>query len=356
VSVRAFLMIEMAEKKAHGPAQRTRAQEEVSMKAATKKRTTKSPEKTAPADKPKLPASAPSHLMVGRRRVDLSNLSKVLYPEVGFTKGQVVDYYLRIAPYMLPHLKSRPLTLKRYPNGVDQKFFYEKRCPSHRPDWVSTGDVWSKENNDYINFCLVQDAATLVWLANLACLEMHTLLSRMPKVDVPTAMVFDLDPGPPADILNAIRVGMWMREALDHFGLKSFAKTSGSKGLHLWVPLNTPVTFDQTKEFAHAVALLAEREHPKDAVSNMSKAQRPGKVFIDWSQNDDHKTTASVYTLRAKAQPTVSTPVSWDELEAALKKKDAARVSFTADQVLKRIEKHGDLFEPVLKLKQKFPK
>jgi bifunctional non-homologous end joining protein LigD len=297
-----------------------------------------------------------SSLMVGRRRVDLSNLQKVLYPEAGFTKGQVVDYYLRVAPYMLPHLKNRPLTLKRYPNGVDQMFFYEKRCPVHRPAWVTTGKVWSEGNDDYISYCVVNDAATIVWLANLACLEMHTLLSRLPKADVPTSMVFDLDPGPPADILDSIRIALLMRDTLVHFGLRSFAKTSGSKGLHLWVPLNTPVTFDRTKQFAHAIALLMEREHPKHVLSMMSKQQRQGKVFIDWSQNDDHKTTACVYTLRAKSQPTVSTPVTWDELESALKKRDPARITFTADQTLKRVEKLGDLFAPVLKLRQKLPK
>jgi bifunctional non-homologous end joining protein LigD len=319
------------------------------MTAGTKRRT------KAKAAKP-APSAVPSSLMVGRRRVDLSNLQKVLYPEAGFTKGQVVDYFLRISPYMLPHLNDRPLTLKRYPNGVDQMFFYEKRCPVHRPDWVTTGKIWSEGNNDYINYCVVNDPATIVWLANLACLEMHTLLSKLPKVETPTSMVFDLDPGPPANILDSIRIGLLMRDMLSRVGLQSFAKTSGSKGLHLWVPLNTVVTFDQTKQFAHAIALLMEREHPKEALSMMSKAQRKGKVFIDWSQNDDHKTTACVYTLRAKSQPTVSTPVTWDELESAVKKRDPDRVSFTADQTLKRVEKLGDLFAPVLKLKQKLPK
>ena len=318
------------------------------MTAATKPRSKAAPKPSSNA--------LPSSLMVGKKRVELSNLQKVLYPEAGFTKGQVVDYYLRIAPYMLPHLKNRPLTLKRYPNGVNEMFFYEKRCPVHRPAWVTTGKVWSEGNNDYINYCVVNDAATIVWLSNLACLEMHTLLSRLPKVEVPTSMVFDFDPGPPADILDSIRVGLMMRDMLSRVGLESFAKTSGSKGLHLWVPLNTTVTFDQTKQFAHAIALLMEREHPKEVLSMMSKAQRKGKVFIDWSQNDDHKTTACVYTLRAKPQPTVSTPVTWDELESALKKRDPARVSFTADQTLKRVEKLGDLFAPVLKLKQKLPK
>lgn len=313
---------------------------------------TASRKKSAPPAKPKeLPAS----LTIGGKRIDLSNLNKVLYPEAGFTKGQVIDYYLRVAPALLPHLRGRPLTLKRYPNGVDAMFFYEKRCPVHRPKWVTTGKVWSEGNNDYINYCLVEDRATLAWLANLACLEMHTLLSKLPKVGVPTAMVFDLDPGPPAGMLDSIRVGLWMREVLARLGLESFAKTSGSKGLHLWVPLNTPTTFERTKHFAHAIALLFEREHPREVTSVMRKELRKGKVFVDWSQNDEHKTTACVYTLRARSQPTVSTPVTWDELEAALRKREPDLVSFKTDQVIQRIQKHGDLFAPVLKLKQRLP-
>jgi len=242
--------------------------------------------------------SLPSSLNVGGKQIAVSNLQKVLYPEAGFTKGQVIDYYLRIAPAMLPHLRGRPLTLKRYPNGVDGMFFYEKRCPVHRPEWVTTGKVWSDGNDDYISYCLVEDRATLVWLANLACLEMHTLLSRLPKDKVPTSMVFDLDPGTPADMLDSIRVALQMRDVLLRLGLKSFPKTSGSKGLHMWVPLNTPVTFDRTKHFAHAIALLLEREHPRQVTSVMKKDLRTGKVFVDWSQNDEHKTTACVYTLR----------------------------------------------------------
>jgi bifunctional non-homologous end joining protein LigD len=288
--------------------------------------------------------------------IPLSNVDKVLYPETGFTKGQVIDYYYRIAPVLLPHLKGRPLTLKRYPNGVDKLFFYEKRCPAHRPDWVSTAKVWSEGNDDYLNYCLVEDRATLVWLANLACLELHTLLGKMPNVHTPTAMVFDLDPGPPANILDAIRVGQYMRDTLERLGLKSFAKTSGSKGIHLWVPLNTPVTFDRTKEFAHTITRILEREHPKEVLSSMKKELRAGKVFIDWSQNDEHKTTACAYTLRARSEPTVSTPVTWEELEAALKKRDPAKITFKTDDVLARVEKSGDLFAPVLKLKQRLPK
>jgi bifunctional non-homologous end joining protein LigD len=295
-------------------------------------------------------------MTIDRKAVTFSNLDKVLYPETGFTKGQVIDYYLRIAPAILPHLKGRPLTLKRYPNGVDAPFFYEKRCPTHRPAWVNTAKVWSEGNDDYINFCLVEDRATLAWLANLACLELHTLLCKAPNVATPTSMVFDLDPGAPADILDSIRIGIQMRDKLEQLGLTSFAKTSGSKGLHLWVPLNTAVTFYQTKEFAHAITLMMEREFPDQVISSMKKELRKGKVFIDWSQNDSHKTTACAYTLRARNEPTVSTPVSWDELELALKKRNREKVTFRTDDVLARVAKQGDLFSPVLKLKQRLPK
>jgi len=297
-----------------------------------------------------------SEVEIQGKKLSLSNLDKVMYPAAGFTKAQVIDYYVRIAPVLLPHLKGRPLTLKRYPNGVNGMHFYEKNCPAHRPEWLNTAPIWSPGNNKWMDYCLMQDLPSLVWAANLADLELHTSLSLGNKILQPTMMVFDLDPGAPADIVLCSQVALWLKEIFDGFKLQSFAKTSGSKGLHLWVPLNTAVTFDQTKQFAHAIALLMEREHPKEALSMMSKAQRKGKVFIDWSQNDDHKTTACVYTLRAKSQPTVSTPVSWDELESALKKRDPDRVSFTADQTLKRVEKLGDLFAPVLKLKQKLPK
>jgi len=299
--------------------------------------------------------TAAAAVKIGSKRIDLSNLDKVLYPQVGFTKGQVIDYYMRIAPVILPHLKGRPLTLKRYPNGVDKLFFYEKRCPVHRPQWVTTGKVWSEGNNDYINYCLVEDKATLVWLANIACLELHTLLSKVNDVTAPTSMVFDLDPGAPATVLDSIRVGLQMRDVLARLSLKSFPKTSGSKGLHLWVPLNTPTTFDRTKQFSHAIALMFEREHPKQVVSKMSKELRKGKVFVDWSQNDEHKTTACAYTLRAKDEPAVSTPVAWEELEEALERRDPNRLIFRTDDVLRRVKEQGDLFAPVLKLKQRLP-
>jgi bifunctional non-homologous end joining protein LigD len=285
--------------------------------------------------------------------MQVSNLEKVLYPKTGFTKGQVIDYLIKISPVLLPHLKNRPLTLKRYPNGVEQAFFYEKKCPKHRPDWVSTASVWSEGNNANINFCLANDLPSLVWAGNLADLELHTFLSLKPKIHVPTMAVFDLDPGPPATIVQCCQVGLWLKEILDVLKLKCFPKTSGSKGLQIYIPLNTPTTFDLTKTFAKKMAERLERQHPDLVVSKMAKNLRSGKVFVDWSQNDDHKTTVCVYSLRAKETPTVSTPVSWDEVQNCLKKKRASELVFQSDDVLKRVDKWGDLFEPVLKLKQK---
>ncbi len=297
-----------------------------------------------------------TELLVDGKKLPVSNLDKVLYPKTGFTKGQVIDYYIRIAPVLLPHLKDRPLTMKRYPNGVDGMFFYEKNCPSHRPKWVKTAKVWSEGNQRDMFYCLAQDLPTLVWAANLADLELHTSLARKKNVARPTMMVFDLDPGPPADIVQCCQVGLWLRDLLAGMKLKSFAKTSGSKGLQIYVPLNTPVTFDQTKALARALAEHLEREHPELVVHRMLKSLRKGKVLVDWSQNDEHKTTINVYSLRAKEEPTVSTPVTWDEVEKCLKKKDAERLKFTSDEVIKRVEKMGDLFAPVATLKQKLPK
>jgi bifunctional non-homologous end joining protein LigD len=292
---------------------------------------------------------------VAGRRLSLSNLDKVLYPATGFTKGQVIDYYARIAEALLPHLAGRPVTMKRYPDGVDGEFFYEKNAPKHRPDWVQTSPIWSRHNRRHINFLQVSDLPTLVWLANLASLEIHPSLSLAEKIDCPTMLVFDLDPGPPANIVQCAQVGLWLREIFAHWGLESFPKTSGSKGLQIYVPLNTPVTYDVTKTFAQALAKLLESEHPQLVVSEMKKELRTGKVFVDWSQNDEHKTTVSVYSLRAREHPTVSTPVTWDEVSAALKKKDASLLVFEAPAVVKRFEKMGDLHKPVLELKQKLP-
>ena len=289
------------------------------------------------------------------RDLKLSNLDKVLYPATGFTKKDVIDYYVRIAPAMLPHLTGRALTRKRYPDGVDGEPFFEKNAPMHKPAWVKTAPIWSGHNRRTIHYILADDLPTLVWLANLAALELHPSLALAKDIKCPTDMVFDLDPGPPANIVQCCQVGLWLREIFDHLGLQSFPKTSGSKGLQIYVPLNTPTIFEKTKLFSHALAQLLEQEHPKDVVSDMKKSLRTGKVFVDWSQNDEHKTTVAVYSLRAREHPTASTPVTWDEVERALKKKDAGLLVFEAKQVISRFEKMGDLFEPLLELKQKLP-
>jgi bifunctional non-homologous end joining protein LigD len=296
-----------------------------------------------------------SAIEVQGKTLKLSNLDKVLYPTPGFTKRQVIDYYVRIAPAIIPHLAGRALTRKRYPDGVDGEPFFEKNAPMHKPDWVKTAPVWSDRNRRTIQYVLADDLATLVWLANLAALELHPSLALAKDGTCPTMMVFDLDPGPPANIVQCCQVGLWLREIFEHFELQSFPKTSGSKGLQIYVPLNTPTTFDATKLFSHALAQLLEHDHPKEVVSDMKKQIRTGKVFVDWSQNDEHKTTIAVYSLRAREQPTVSTPVTWEEVERAHKKKDANLLVFEAPKVVARFEKMGDLFEPVLELKQKLP-
>jgi bifunctional non-homologous end joining protein LigD len=279
------------------------------------------------------------------RRLSLSNLDKVMYPAVGFTKGQVIDYYTRIAPAVLPHLRDRPLTLKRYPNGVEGKYFYEKRCPSHAPEWVR------REQVDEIEYCVCDDLPTLVWLANLADLELHPSLSLVDEILRPTVMAFDLDPGPPAGLAECCEVAFLLREALSQLNLESFVKTSGSKGIQLYVPLNTEgVDYDHgTKPLSKALARHLEAQHPKLIVSQQKKELRKGKVLIDWSQNDEHKTTVGVYSLRARERPTVSTPLSWEELE------DPEVLVFEAAGVLERFERHGDLFAPVAELQQELP-
>jgi bifunctional non-homologous end joining protein LigD len=297
-----------------------------------------------------------SQLTVKGRQLSVSNLDKVLYPKTGFTKGQVIDYYVKVSPVLLPHLKERPITLKRYPEGVEGFFFYEKQCPPHRPAWVKTTSVPSERRKEKrIDYCVMNDLPALVWAANLADLELHTFLHRAPAITRPTALAFDLDPGPPADILLCGQVALWIKAVLDGMGLQSFPKTSGSKGLQLFIPLNTPITYAKTKPFAHGLAERLEREHPDAVVSKMQKSLRAGKVLIDWSQNDEHKTTVCVYSLRAREHPSVSTPVTWEEVGGAVKSGDPRRLVFESDAVLDRVEKLGDLFAPVLRLKQRLP-
>jgi bifunctional non-homologous end joining protein LigD len=290
---------------------------------------------------------------VAGRRLKLSNLDKVLYPAVGFTKAQALDYYARISPVLLPHLKGRPLTLKRYPEGVEGGHFYQKRCPAHRPSWVRTAPVWSARHRGTVDYCLIDDLATLIWAANLADLELHTSLSRVAAPERPTVMVFDLDPGAPAGLVECCELALVVRAVLRKNGLESFAKTSGAKGLQVYVPLSTQVGYDDTKSFARSLAEALERRQPDRVVSRMQKALRPGKVFVDWSQNDFHKTTVCVYSLRAGKRPTVSTPVTWGEVQKAVRRRDAKPLHFTADEVLVRVAKMGDLFAPVERLKQR---
>jgi bifunctional non-homologous end joining protein LigD len=294
-------------------------------------------------------------LTVEGRELSVSNLGKVLYPRAGFTKGDLIDAYARLAEVLLPHLRGRPLTLKRYPDGVEGKFFYEKRCPGHRPDWLATARVWSESHKGEIDYCLLEDLPSLVWAANLANIELHTSLALAADVERPTALVFDLDPGAPADVLDCAQVALWIRGLFEQLGLECWVKTSGSKGLQLYAPLNGKETYAATRPFAKAVAETLERRFPDRVVSRMAKARRTGKVLIDWSQNDRHKTTACVYSLRAKERPTASTPLEWDEVSAALAADDAGRLVFSCAELIARVEERGDLFAPLLSVRQELP-
>jgi bifunctional non-homologous end joining protein LigD len=281
------------------------------------------------------------------RRLSLSNLDKVMYPQVGFTKGELIDYYTRVSPALLPHLRGRPLTLKRYPDGVEGEYFYEKNCPSHAPDWVR------KERIGGISYCVCDDLPTLVWAANLADLELHPSLSRTDDMSRPTLMAFDLDPGDGAGLAECCEVALILREALAQLGLDCYAKTSGSKGIQVYVPLNTDDVDYRggTKLISNALARHLETQHRKLIVASQRKDLRAGKVLIDWSQNDEHKTTVCVYSLRARERPTVSTPLAWEELVRG----DPEELVFEAGDVLERVEEHGDLFGPVVELEQRLP-
>ncbi len=294
-------------------------------------------------------------LTVAGRELTVSNLDKVLYPETGFTKGDLIDAYARLADVLLPHLRGRPLTLKRYPDGVAGRFFYEKRCPGHRPDWLATARVWSESHKAEIDYCLLEDLPSLVWAANLANIELHTSLALADDIERPTALVFDLDPGAPADVLDCAQVALWIRGLFEQLGLECWVKTSGSKGLQLYAPLNGEETYAATRPFAKAVAETLERRFGDRVVSRMAKARRTGKVLIDWSQNDRHKTTACVYSLRAKDRPTASTPLEWDEVSSALAAGDAERLVFTGAELIARVEERGDLFAPLLSVRQELP-
>ena len=294
---------------------------------------------------------------VESRKLKLTNADKVLYPATGFTKADLVSYYANVAPALLPHLHDRPLTLKRYPNGVDAEYFYEKRSPPHRPEWIQTVQIPSDRGKKEIPYTLCQDLPTLVWLANLADIELHPSLSLAEDPGRPTMVAFDLDPGAPAGIVECCAVALDLRELFSQLGLQACAKTSGSKGLQVYVPLNSAdVSYEQTKPFAHAVAGLLEERNPQLVISRMARAQRRGKVLIDWSQNDEHKTTVSVYSLRATEQPRVSTPVDWTEVTQCAEQRDADVLSFGPEDVLTRIADRGDLFGKILSLQQTLPR
>jgi bifunctional non-homologous end joining protein LigD len=295
---------------------------------------------------------------VDGRELKLTNLDKVLYPQAGFTKGEVVDYYAKVAPAMIPHLSGRAVTLRRFPEGVDDldAAFFEKRCPKHRPKWVKTARVEAGPHAGKIDFCVCDSLPTLVWMAQLAAIELHPSLSLARAPKRPTVLAFDLDPGPPANVVDCCRVAIRLREMFGHFGVECFPKTSGSKGLQVYVPLNSKeVNYETTKPFAKAIAQLLEKQTPDEVVSKMKKVEREGKVFVDWSQNHQRKTTIAVYSLRARERPTVSTPVSWDEVERTVTEEDAGLLVFEAGDVLERIERDGDLFAPVLELEQELP-
>ncbi len=288
-------------------------------------------------------------VQVDGRTLTLTNLAKVLYPETGFTKAEVLDYYQRVAPMLLPHIAGRPLTLKRYPDGVDGQAFFNKHVTEHRPDWIRTAQVSSassRARGTIVTYLVVDDLAALIWAANLAGLELHTPMWRMPDVRRPDLLVFDLDPGSPANIVDCCRVAVALRPMLEADGFAPLAKTSGGKGLQLYAPLSG-VTSEEASEQAKAFAERLERDQPRLAVSRMTKALRTGKVLIDWSQNNGSKTTVAPYSLRARPSPTVSTPVSWEEVRACRRPEE---LFFTADVVLDRVEKHGDLFAPLLRL------
>ena len=294
---------------------------------------------------------------VGDKKLSLSNVDKVLYPETGFTKGQVIDFYSRVAPSILPHIEDRPITLKRYPNGIKGGHFYEKNAPSFTPVWIKTYPIQRSSRESMINYILINDLPTLVWSANLANLEIHPFLAKAPEISVPTMVVFDLDPGDGASLVQSCEVAFLLRDLLDRLALESLPKVSGSKGIHVHVPLNTPVTYDMTQAFAQSVAQYLASEHPKLIVSEMAKNKRTKRVFIDWSQNSQHKSTVAVYSLRAKAErPFVAMPVSWREMETALNRNNVSKLFFEPEAALKRLEKIGDLFLPSLRLKQSLPK
>jgi bifunctional non-homologous end joining protein LigD len=295
-------------------------------------------------------------VQVGGRALSVSNLDKVLYPATGTTKADVLRYYLGVAEVLVPHLAGRPVTMRRYPDGVDGEAFYQKRCPDHRPDWMATVTLGREGREKVVDHCDLGDVAAVAWAANLGALELHVPMGRAPDPGVPTAVVFDLDPGAPADVLDCAWLALRLREALDHLGLEAWVKSSGGKGLQVYVPINTAdATHRRTRDFAHALARTLEELHPERIVTTQTKKQRTGKVLIDWSQNHLTKTTVCAYSLRGRERPTVSTPLTWDEVVAADADGDGDALRFEDAEVVARVGEHGDLFAPVLTLEQPLP-
>ena len=289
---------------------------------------------------------------VGGRQLKIAKLDRVVFPRAGVTKGELLDYYVRVGDTILAHLRERQLHMHRYPEGVEGPRFWQKGCPEHRPDWMPVAPVWSEAKGATIDFCVVNELASLLWAVNIGSIELHTSLHTRHAMDRPTALAFDLDPGEGVDVLACGAVALRLRALLDGVGLRGVVKTSGSKGLQVYVPLNADATYAQTKPVAKAIAQTLEAESPDRVISRMARAERRGRVLVDWGQNTEHKSMVCAYSVRAKERPTVSTPVSWEEVEAAVAAGDPAALRFEMADVLARIERHGDLFAPVLSVEQ----
>ncbi|HEV2058994.1 MAG TPA: non-homologous end-joining DNA ligase [Solirubrobacteraceae bacterium] len=290
---------------------------------------------------------------VGGHGLRIGNLDRVVFPRAGVTKGAVLDYYVRVGDAMLPHLRERLLHMHRYPEGVEGPRFWQKGCPEHRPEWMAIAPVWSQAKQANIDYCVVNELAGLLWAVNIGSIELHTSLHRRDVMHRPTVLAFDLDPGEGVDVLGCGAVALRLRALLAGAGLRGLVKTSGSKGLQVYVPLNDEqVTYAQTKPLAKAIAQALEAESPGEVISRMARDERRGRVLVDWGQNTEHKSMVCAYSVRAKERPTVSTPVRWEEVEAAVADDDRGALVFEMRDVLERIERHGDLFAGVLTAKQ----
>ncbi|HWC25107.1 MAG TPA: non-homologous end-joining DNA ligase [Solirubrobacteraceae bacterium] len=301
------------------------------------------------------PVAGGGPIEVGGRRLAIGKLDRVLFPRTGTTKADLLDYYVRVGDVMLAHLRERLLHMHRYPEGVEGPRFWQKGCPEHRPAWMPIAPVWSRDKQATIDYCVVNELAALLWAVNIGSLELHSSLHTRHDMRRPTTLAFDLDPGERVDVLACAAVALRLRELLGELGLRALVKTTGSKGLQVYVPLNTDVAYAQTKPLAKAIAQTLESESPDRVVSRMARAERVGKVLVDWGQNTEHKSMVCAYSVRAKARPTVSTPVRWEEVEAAVAAGEAPRLVFEMGEVLERVARHGDLFADVLSVEQELP-